>query len=371
MREATDYKQAAIEQWTADPCGANAAGGEPGSGEYFERLLAARHDYAPWMAEELDYAGSTGLEVLDVGCGQGIDVARYAQAGATRDRSRSDPAPRGARAGASRRARPRRDDRARRRRGTALRRRELRSRLEQRRAPPHAGHAGCAGGDPGLGWRRSADHRLQQALLSLLGEAGCVRGRRAARASARTLNGRRALERRRGLQLGARPLVRVYSPRAMRELLRNAGLERAKHALRSRRSARVLRPGGEARIIVYNKRSFHYWLEQVAWEGVVRRRASPRALDGRRALERRRGLEHRRAPARPGLLSAPPAWAPAERGPRAGRDRRPAFPSKRYTRHCGPREPGGALRKPDVLDRIGRVGGWYVIATGRKPAASQ
>ena len=35
--------------------------------------------------------------------------------------------------------------------------------------------------------------------------------------------------------------------------------------------ARVLRPGDEARIIVYNKRSFHYWLKQVAWDGVVRR----------------------------------------------------------------------------------------------------
>jgi ubiquinone/menaquinone biosynthesis C-methylase UbiE len=82
MPEATDYKRAAIEQWTADPSGANAAGGEPGSTEYVERLLEARHNYAAWMADELDYAGALGLDVLVVGCGQGIDVARYAQAGA-------------------------------------------------------------------------------------------------------------------------------------------------------------------------------------------------------------------------------------------------------------------------------------------------
>src|SRR3712207_8985882 len=37
---------------------------------------------APWLAEELDYAGARDLDVLDVGCGQGIDVVQYARAGA-------------------------------------------------------------------------------------------------------------------------------------------------------------------------------------------------------------------------------------------------------------------------------------------------
>lgn len=76
------WKQAAVEQWTADPCGANEVADEPGSRAYFERLLAARSEYAPWMAESLDYAGAKGLRVLDVGCGQGLDLARYAEAGA-------------------------------------------------------------------------------------------------------------------------------------------------------------------------------------------------------------------------------------------------------------------------------------------------
>jgi len=58
------------------------AAGEPGSREYFERLLSARDDHAPWMTAELGYDETSGLRVLDVGCGQGIDLARYALAGA-------------------------------------------------------------------------------------------------------------------------------------------------------------------------------------------------------------------------------------------------------------------------------------------------
>jgi ubiquinone/menaquinone biosynthesis C-methylase UbiE len=81
-----DAKQAAIDQWTADPCGV--IDGEPGTRDYFERLLDSREEYVlegangSWMAEVIDYAGSAGLRTLDVGSGQGMDVYRYAQAGA-------------------------------------------------------------------------------------------------------------------------------------------------------------------------------------------------------------------------------------------------------------------------------------------------
>jgi ubiquinone/menaquinone biosynthesis C-methylase UbiE len=78
----TNHKQAAIEQWTADPCEERSAEGEAGTPEYFQHLLTARDAYGMWFHEELDYVGTRGLDVLDVGCGQGIDVARYAQAGA-------------------------------------------------------------------------------------------------------------------------------------------------------------------------------------------------------------------------------------------------------------------------------------------------
>ena len=75
-------KRAAIDQWTADPCGAETVDQEPGSRSYFERLLAERAVYAPWMEESLGYSETGGKRVLDVGCGQGIDVANYAMAGA-------------------------------------------------------------------------------------------------------------------------------------------------------------------------------------------------------------------------------------------------------------------------------------------------
>jgi ubiquinone/menaquinone biosynthesis C-methylase UbiE len=69
-----DWKQRAIEQWTNDPCGPDADGAA--------ELLRARREYAPWMAAMLDYSGARGLTVLDVGCGQGIDLCEYAAAGA-------------------------------------------------------------------------------------------------------------------------------------------------------------------------------------------------------------------------------------------------------------------------------------------------
>ncbi|MBA3476038.1 MAG: hypothetical protein H0T10_04715, partial [Actinobacteria bacterium] len=77
-----DYKAAAVEQWTADPCGSSIAEGEQGSRSYFENLVRGRFEYGPWMPAALGYDETRGLRVLDVGCGQGIDVYRYALAGA-------------------------------------------------------------------------------------------------------------------------------------------------------------------------------------------------------------------------------------------------------------------------------------------------
>jgi len=77
-----DAKRRAIEQWTADPIGAHHSEGTPGTLDYFERLLAASAEHAPWMHVALDIAGSAGLDVLDVGCGQGVDLAQYARVGA-------------------------------------------------------------------------------------------------------------------------------------------------------------------------------------------------------------------------------------------------------------------------------------------------
>ena len=82
MTSSGDHKQAAIEQWTADPCGEVVADGETGTRAYFESLLLNRDKYASWLHDSLGYRETASLDVLDVGCGQGTDATRYAQAGA-------------------------------------------------------------------------------------------------------------------------------------------------------------------------------------------------------------------------------------------------------------------------------------------------
>jgi 2-polyprenyl-3-methyl-5-hydroxy-6-metoxy-1,4-benzoquinol methylase len=82
---ALDYKEEAIKCWTVHPCGAGVAGdGEPGSRTYFETLVRGRRAYAPWMTDALGYedARRKRLAVLDVGCGQGIDLYEFASRGA-------------------------------------------------------------------------------------------------------------------------------------------------------------------------------------------------------------------------------------------------------------------------------------------------
>lgn len=74
-------KQEAVRQWTADPCGPD-IGAPPGTREAIEQLLSGRRDYAPWLSQSLAYESSAGLDALDVGCGQGIDLVEYARAGA-------------------------------------------------------------------------------------------------------------------------------------------------------------------------------------------------------------------------------------------------------------------------------------------------
>ena len=279
MTQATGYKQAAVEQWTADPCGANAAEGEPGSRGYFERLLAARHEYAPWMAEELDYQGAAGADVLDVGCGQGIDVTRYAQAGA---------------------------------RVTGI---DL--------TPRHV--------------------ELARAHLEALG-----------------LNATIELGDAEELPFHDASFDRVSSNGVLHH---TPDMPLALSEIR-----RVLRPGGEARIIVYNKRSFHYWVKQVAWEGVVRRGLiRERSMAGVLSS----GVEVSSIGARPLVRVYSP-------GSLESLMRAAGFADVATSvRHFHPSDTPvtavlagrlKALDDPAVLDRIGRIGGWYVVATGRKPA---
>lgn len=80
--EAVEAKRQAILCWTLAPCGPAVPDFPAGSRQYFDELVAGRRDYAPWMSEILSYARTTGLDVLDVGSGQGIDAYEYASHGA-------------------------------------------------------------------------------------------------------------------------------------------------------------------------------------------------------------------------------------------------------------------------------------------------
>ncbi len=273
-----DAKQAAIEQWTADPCGSSVAEGEQGSRSYFESLVEARFEYAPWMPGELDYDGAAGLTVLDVGCGQGIDVYRYASAGAIAT-------------------------------GVDL-------------TPRHVELAG-----------------LHLHAMGL--EATIVEGDAEA------------------LPFADGQFDRVSSngvlhhtpdmPAALREI------------------RRVLRPGGEARVIVYNRNSFHYWLTQVAYRGIfkgdlIRERSMGGVLSS--------GVEYSSIEARPLVRVY------SQREMRAHLSDAGFVDVRTNVRHFHAsdtpltyvlRRRVKRLDDPQVLDRIGRIGGWYVIARGTRP----
>jgi ubiquinone/menaquinone biosynthesis C-methylase UbiE len=179
----TEAKEAAIRLWTKDPCGHDPANGEPGTPGYVHRLLAARRLYAPWMAEELDYAATRGKRVLDVGCGQGIDVVEYAFAGAEVV-------------------------------GIDL-------------TPRHV--------------------ELARKHLTLMGLEGMV-----TRADAESL---------------------PFADDVFDQVSSNGVLHHTPDmGAALREMHRVTKPGGAAVIVVYNRSSLHYWLDQVILNGLLRRR---------------------------------------------------------------------------------------------------
>jgi ubiquinone/menaquinone biosynthesis C-methylase UbiE len=269
------YKQATVEQWTADPCGEVAATGDTGTGDYFASLDRARHEYAPWMATQLDYAGTAGMDVLDVGCGQGIDLVRYARAGA---------------------------------RVTGM---DL--------TPRHVELAG---------------RHLEAAGLSgnvVVGDAE-------------------------QLPFADDSFDRVSSNGVLHHTPDIAA------ALREIR--RVLRPGGEARIIVYNRSSFHYWISQVFYWGIFKRRLfTEGSMEAVLAH-----VEHSTVDARPLVRVYSPRHARrlmSEAGFSTVKSQVRQFKAQDTFITLILEPFVSPLRDRRVLDRIGRLGGWYVIASGR------
>ena len=274
-----EAKAAAIEQWTADPCGSGHIEGEIGAADYFRNLIAMRREYAPWMDDELDYSGARGLRVLDVGNGQGIDLARYSQAGAEAV-------------------------------GIDL-------------TPRHV--------------------ELANAHLEALGLAGeSIRG-----------DGEM-------LPFADGSFDRVSSNGVLHHTPDMAA------ALREIR--RVLKPGGGATVIVYNRGSLHYWVHQfltrgVLMGGLIRERSMAGVLSS--------GVEYSTIDARPLVrvygrrqLARMLREAGFERVSVHARHFRAGdtLPTRLLSRLIP------ALRDPRRLDRIGRRAGWYLVARGYRGA---
>jgi ubiquinone/menaquinone biosynthesis C-methylase UbiE len=270
-------KQAAIHQWSNDPCGPEVAT-SVGTREHAEALIRGRQAYAPWMAASIGYAEAQDTDVLDVGSGQGLDVIQYALAGA---------------------------------------------RVTGVDLTPH--HVELA--------------RTNVAAMGL--EAEIVN------------------DDAEHLPFPDASFDRVSSNGVLHH---TPDIESALASIR-----RVLRPGGRATIIVYNRRSLHYWLWQVGWEGIVRR-----------------GLLRERSMA--GVLSAGVERSSVDARPlvRVYSERQTAqllrdagfIDVRTHVRHfhAGDVPYGDALRKrlPSLvtqsrLDWLGRRWGWYVVAYGYRP----
>jgi ubiquinone/menaquinone biosynthesis C-methylase UbiE len=250
---------------------------EPGSRAHIEDLDQGLRVHAPWMDEILDYAHTGGLRVLDVGCGQGIDMTRYATAGA---------------------------------RITGI---DL--------TPRHAELAGLHLAALGLQGAVMVGDAESMPFDDMSFDRVCSNG-----------------------VLHHTPDM----PAALREI------------------RRVLVPSGEARVIVYNRRSFHYWLSQVLVHGILQRQLlEERSMAG--VLSR--GVERSSIDARP-LVRVYGARQLRKLLRDAG------FASVHTAvRHFNVDDtPVTAwavghsewLSSPAVLDRIGRIGGWYLIGYGTR-----
>jgi ubiquinone/menaquinone biosynthesis C-methylase UbiE len=269
-------KRAAERQWTADPCGPDIEAA-PGTAASMEQLLVGRRSYAPWFGEVLDYPSSAGLDVLDVGCGQGMDVVEYARAGA---------------------------------RVTGVD-------LTPRHVELAVSHTRALGLDATIVRGDAEELPFAEASFDRVSSNGVLH---------HTPN----------------------MPAALREI------------------HRVLRPGGEARIIVYNRRSFHYWLFQVLWQGICHGQLLiERSMEGVLA----RGVERSSIEARPLVRVYSPSALRrllGDAGFRVVHTKIGGFNASDtpitdvLARHTH------LLDSPRVRERIGSVGGWYVIAAGRR-----
>ena len=78
------YKDEVQNQWDDNPCGSQyVKEAAPHTLDWFLEAERYRYvEYAPWMAETMEFAGHAGEELLEIGAGMGTDLAQFAKHGA-------------------------------------------------------------------------------------------------------------------------------------------------------------------------------------------------------------------------------------------------------------------------------------------------